>query len=499
MAITVNLDSVDRSDHIDWSSLEVEQNLTDEVDSMRFLYRQGSRAYTPSIGHDVEVYDDATKIFGGKIVSISESVMSGADGLVYEVACADHTYLFDAQLVLNSYENETIEDIIDDIATNYTDGSFTTNNVASTFVIDKIVFNGVTPSDCLKKLASILQYHWYIDPDKDIHFYPMLAETAPFDLEDDTGKFVYRSLTREIEGTQITNSVQVRGGLYDEASTYTDEITVSGNTSKSFNLPFKFANLAIEVNSVAQTVGVDFVDTFASFDVLYNYQNQSIRFNGALSDGDVIEFSGNRKVPVKAIAKDSASIAQFGERAKLIRDNSIEDLAVARKRAQAEILRYKDELTELKFRTYTPGLNVGMSIRLENTARGIDADYIIRRLTFTAADPTSFVYDVELVNTRTQTFQQLLAKLLEPDPQQASDAEVAEPIETDIQTVEISESISLVTAEEDDATIEIAEDIQDDPLGANTEPIWVLANYVPSPWPTDPKRQGLLSVSFKLT
>ncbi len=503
MSITVNIESVDRSDHIDWSSLEIEQNLTDELDVASVLYRQGYRSYIPEVTEEIEINDGATKIFGGQIISISESVMSGAGGLVYEVKCVDHTYAFDAQLVSTTYENETVADIIDDIVTNFTDGSFTTLNVVSTFVIKKIVFNQVEPSRCVKRLAEILQYHWYIDPDKDIHFFPILTESAPFDLTDSSGNYVYRSLIRRLEGSQLANRVIVRGGQYDEASTFTDDITVSGDASLSFTLPYQMANLAISVDTgggfVSKTVGVEFIDDFTSVDVLYNFQNSSIRFETVLSGGDVIRFSGNRKIRVLAIAQDAASIAQFGTRSKLIRDTTIEDLNIARKRAQAEIVRFKDELTEINFTTRTIGLNVGMSMNLNSAERGVNADYIIRKLTFATIDPNTFEYRVNLVNTRSQTFLQLLQSLFEPDPLIADETEVSEVIETDIVTVAITETIDTVTPQEDDFTVTISEDIQDDPLGANVEPIWVLADHIPNPWPTDTKRNGLLNVSMKLT
>lgn len=500
--ITININSIDRSDHIDWSSVDVRQNLTHQVDTLRFRYFKGDRAYTPAITDEIEVYDDATKIFGGQIVNIDESVSSGAGGLVYNIDCIDHTYEFDSELVAEVYESQTVEQIIAHIVANYTDGSFTINNVVSTFLIDKVVFNQVEPSKCLKRLAKALNYYWYIDPDKDVHFFPILSESAPFEITDDNGNTVYKTMVRKMEGSQIANRCVVRGGLYNEASTFTDEITVSGSTSLSFTLPYRMANLAIRLNTgagfVSKTVGTEFLNDFTSADVLYNYQDSSIRFETALADGDIIEFSGNRKVRVISVAEDSASIAQFGRRSKILRDNTIEDLALARKRAQAEIQRFKDAMTDLTFRTRQSGLNAGMTVHIESALRGIDVDYIISSVNFRTIDPNTFEYNIVLVNTISVKFQELLAMLLEPDAQLDDETEVSETIQTDIEIISITESIALVEAVKDVEEVTISETITNDPLGAGVAPVWVLAPYTPSPYPTDTKRPGRLDISMEL-
>lgn len=563
--ITVNINSTDRSDHIEWPSLSVTQNLTQLVDTAQFRYNKWNKSYIPEVGDDIEIYDDSTKVFGGQIISIDEGVATGAGGLTYDIKCVDHTYEFDSQLVAKAYEGNTVKEIIDDIVTTFTDGSFTTTNVVSEYEIDKIVFNQLEPSKCLKRLAKALNYYWYIDEDKDIHFFPILSESAPFDLEDDNGNMIYKSLKRMIDGSQIANYCVVRGGLYDEDTTYSDYLTVSGNETSSFSLSYQMANLEILLDDESvtdtmeggtttttvkatghglnvgdfvknitrsdairevlttpdadtftvaavtgqasgdtfsifqeQSVGLEFVDDYTSDDVLYDYQQGTIRWENPLADGDLIRFTGNRKIQVLAVAEDPTSVAQFGQRSKIIRDNSIEDLALARKRAQAEIQRFKDTMDQITFKTRVSGLRAGMTVNLNSTDRGIDVDYIISSLTFSTIDPETFEYSAKMVNTLSVTFDELLALLMEPDTQLDDETEVSEIIKTDIQVVAITETITNVTPQEDEETVTINETITKDPLGAGVEPTWVIGIYTPSPYPTDTKRQGLLNVSMKL-
>ena len=67
--IQIKINTIDRSDHIIWNSVNVKQNLTSQVDTARFKYRKyGSRTYVPDSGDEVEIYDGTTKIFGGVII-----------------------------------------------------------------------------------------------------------------------------------------------------------------------------------------------------------------------------------------------------------------------------------------------------------------------------------------------------------------------------------------------------------------------------------------------
>jgi len=502
MSISITIDSTDRSNLIKWDSLSVEQNITNLVDKALFSYRKyGSRSYVPQVGQEVIIYDGSSKIFAGTIQNINEYVESGGGGVVYDIECVDWTYEFDSEMVAESYENMTIKEIIEDIVDNYAP-SFTYNNVSSDFLIEKIVFNQVYPSRCLKRLADILgNYDYYIDEDKDIHFFFKEDNTAPYNLQDDSGNYVYKSLSRKIDGSQIANFVKVRGGEAD-GDTFTDVITVKGNDTKSFNLPKKFNNLTIELDTgggyVNQTIGIEGEDSFSTVDILYSYDDKTFRFNSALADNDKIRFSGNPRIKIIAVAGDSASIAEFGKKHKLIRDNTIEDKDTARRRAIGELNVYANEIENSKFKTYTSGLRAGMNIKLTSTIRNADTDLIIKKLKARPRDINSFVYEVELVSTRKYELTELLKSLLEPDPLQAEDNEVAERIELDAQTVTIEELIEVINAQEIDEDVKIIEDITKDPLGAGVEPEWVLAEYIPSPYPTDPKRVGLLDNSLKL-
>ena len=496
MSIIVKINTIDKTNQIEQGSLEVTQRLTSQVDTASFNIRKaGAKTVIPAYDDDIEVWDGATKIFGGKVITVQSSPVAGASGIFYTVSCVDHIYQMDKILASKTYSSQTIEAIIADLISTYAPG-FTVNGVSSTFNIDKIVFNQVPLSVCLIRLASVVQYDWYVDEDKDVHFFPKHINTAPFGITDINGNYIYRTLKRLSDGSQIVNTVKVRGGEYDGDS-FTDSITVSGNISKTFKLPYRFSNLTVKLNTVLQDVGIDFIDDFTSDDVLYNFQEQTIRFENALSDGDLIEFTGNPKIPVFAISEDPVSIGLYGVIEKLVRDTSLESNAVARRRANAELFAFSEPIIDSKFTTYTAGLRTGMLINVDSDIQNFDDDLLIKQVNFFMRDHDTFAYDIQLISTKRFDFISLLQKIIQPDPRPGDEAETSEAIFTDTQEINIAEEINIVSAVDDEQTVTTSENYIIDPLGAGVNADYVLSPSTPS-GQADTKRPGRLDISFAL-
>lgn len=497
--IQILINSVDVTNQISQGSINVVLRLTHQVDTASFnVLKAGSKTLEPAYGDDVEIYDGSSKIFGGTILSVTLTPVSNVEGSFFAVQCVDHTYEMDKILAAKTYENMTVEDIIADLLSSYTTG-FTSTNTSSTFVIEKIVFNQMPISACIKRLADILNYDWYVDQDKDVHFFDRYGNPAPFSVTDDNGNFIPQTLKRVSDGSEVVNRVKVRGGEYNGVL-FSDKITVSGNNSKSFKLPYRFANLTITLDTgggpVAKTVGVDFIDDFTTKNVLYNFQEQTFRFENNLANGNIIAFSGNPKVPVFSVSEDPVSIEQYGTIEKLIRDDSIESNVIARRRASAELYAYSEPITDVKFLTNTSGLRAGQLINIQSAAQGINDDLIIKQVTFKMKGHDSFEYAVDLVSTRRYDFVTLLQKIIAPDPRASDAQEVSEQIFTDTQIVTVQEQTEFVAAFDDTTQqVQAQENYMLNPLGAGVNATYVLAPYTPT-GQTDTKRPGRIGISF---
>lgn len=495
--ITVKINNIDRSSLINWRSLKVMKKLTSEVDELSFEILKQKDSYIPEIADEIEVYEGGNKIFGGKIVNIEEDLKE-IEGGYFKIEAQDYSYDLAGKLVAKSYTNQTGKEIIEDLISEFSP-SFTTTNVVCPENIAKIVFNQVPINDCLTRLSKIVGYEWYVDANKDIHFFKRFSLVAPFNLTDTNGNYVYRTLKRNIDGTQIVNQVKVRGGMGTETNLYEDVITVKGDDTMAFVLPYKFAGLSVWLDTgggyVEQTVGIDNIDDFTSHDVLYNYQMDSIRFETALADGDLIKFSGYKKYPVMAIVSDDSSIGAIGLREKLILDNTIENQDTARERAFLELELSKDKITDCDFKTYQSGLETGMRISLSSDKRDIEEmDYIITKIVFLTRTPEEFEYQIKVSTARKMGLTEFLKELARRgDSYKEDDNEVAEIIKTDMSNFQIEESIEAIGANENSEELEIDELIQD----SEEEPTWVLSPYTPTSI-NDTKRAGRLNRSMKL-
>lgn len=405
MSLVITIGGSDKSDYIELSSIRKTDAINSNPDVLEFKIRQaGTKNYKPSLNDEVIMTRSGTKIFGGVITRIKQTV-EGAKNIAYLITCNDYVKYLNRQLVTNRYEGDTVEDIITDIVASYSSG-FTVNNVDCPIEIDSVAFNRLKIGDCIQKLADLVSYSWYVDYDKDIHFFPKNNETAPFNLTDDSGNYIYESLEHLEDLSQIRNKILVEGGEVEG-----EERTITRDGSEVsdegvLDLQYKFAEKpTVLVNSVAQTIGVDFLDDDASYDAMWSYQQKYLRWTSGNepTGGDTIEVTGNPLYPIVVNVPNPDSINSFGVYEHTIKDKTIRSQNEALERAFAEIEAYANSLVEGTFRTNTDGLRSGMIINIQSTIRNIDEDVLIQRVVFRPVTPDGSrnIYEVRYATLKT--------------------------------------------------------------------------------------------------
>lgn len=141
--------------------------------------------------------------------------------------------------------------------------AFTRNNC---FYADQIVnyqaFNYVYVSIALQKMAELFQWQWYLDENKDIHFYESMTEAADFNISDTLGNHIPTTLKMVTIGDQLRNSVFLRGGEY-EAAVETEQLGRQADGANKFiNLAYKYSNYTLTVGGIAKAVGLDNLNDF---------------------------------------------------------------------------------------------------------------------------------------------------------------------------------------------------------------------------------------------
>lgn len=497
MNLTVTVASTDRTNYISWPSFVKEDVINNQVDTLSFETKKyGSKTWKPAVGDEIQVVDGSDKIFAGVIVRVEETI----EGMLlkYRVECKDWTHYLDKALVIERYEDKTISEIITDINTNYLSGlGFTLNNVNCDIEIKSIAFNRLTVSRCLQLLAEQTNHYWYVDYDKDIHFFAKLNENAPFDLTDTNGNYVFNSLKIIDDLSQIRNRVFVEGGEI-EGSSRTSDHTGDGN-QLLFPTEYKFAKKpTVTVNSVSQDVGVDFLDQEADHDCFWSYQEKYIRFKTAPGNGLAVVITGTPLYPVVSQVQDDDSIDEYGEYEHSFKDKKISSEEEARQYGNSQLEAFASKIIEAQFDTYESGLRSGQTINIQSDIRSLDTDFLIQRVTLQMRTPTEGVWIVELATIKTvKGIIEFLQGLLSDREIKIDDDVVLKKNYIDSQNVDVTEEVSQHTPYEDYQGVDVDEDISKDPLGAGVEFTWVLAPHVPSGH-TDTDREGRLDISMKV-
>ncbi len=433
--VHLTIAGVDKTRSIVLNSIKVENILTNKRDTLSFTIRNHTGdTYVPNMGAEVNLNDTENTLFGGVITSI-ESEAQAFGVIEHKIECQDFTRLLDHKLVPDTFQNQTVDQIITSLKNSYFPSGFTITNVNAPVEIKYIAFKYKPLAKCIEELAKAINYDWYVDYNKDLHFFAKESVSAPFSITDSNGNAYYDSLIIRQDNSQLRNSIIVRGGEYLGSQLTVDILTNGVDTH--FPLPYRFADFGAHLTGEILSVGVDNLDQADDYDALYNFQEKIIKFKTAdtPTTGKTLKVSGKPYLPVIVKYTDPVSVAATmsaeggdGIYEYLIEDKSIASKEGARQRAQAEIYAYAQTLTEGEFMTEEDGLRAGMAINIQSTTRGINETFIINKVIFTQFSKDTWLYKVSLITTRTMDLIDVLQKLLldstkkiEIDPNEVSD------------------------------------------------------------------------------
>lgn len=279
--------------------------------------------------------------------------------------------------------------------------------------INEISFNRISIVEVLTLLAKKLNYFWYVDYDRDLHFFPKYGELAPFNLTDTSNNFVYDSLEVETDFSQIRNKIIVRGG--EAVSNARTQLLSGTGDSKAFPLAYKFSGIpTVLVDSVPVTVGVNGFDADENFDALWDYNQKSLEFkDGSIPPAgtDNISVTGTPLLPVLVYVNDLPSQGSYGLIEHVVEDKRLLSRDDAIAFGKAELEAYSQPLNSVSFDTYTQGLRSGQVITINCPSREINDSLIIDSVTMHLDAETLPVWRVRATSFRTSRFTQMIQEL----------------------------------------------------------------------------------------
>jgi hypothetical protein len=191
---------------------------------------------------------DGTRIFGGYITHTMLSSVADTGGIRVQIQCVDYVRLFDRNLVNKTYTSMTDKAIIEDIVATYCQGfGITTTNVIEGVTVDQINFNYIQPSQALRRIADLTGRNWYIDYTKDIHYFPLTTNVAPFNITDASSSvlttYISDSMATSPSGTIKNDAAYVSPSyvrLTPASNSKNGQLEYSNALGSSFTFEFDF-------------------------------------------------------------------------------------------------------------------------------------------------------------------------------------------------------------------------------------------------------------------
>ncbi|MDI3341834.1 MAG: hypothetical protein QJR03_15010 [Sphaerobacter sp.] len=313
MALRLLLNGTDYTSWTEIESLEASDSLTTATNTCRFrLVIRSGQVAAPIPGAEIkwqvgDAVNGWRNVFAGVLARITESIVA-PDSLAYDCECTDYLPWFNRHLVAEDYPSQGADDIVRAIVTNYANQgmapgyTFSANHVETAPVVPTQQFAYVSPGDAIGQLAQLLSWLWYIDYDRDVHFFGLEGEPAPLpggvlDCTLGAGNLAIGDLTVTSDMTQLKNRVFVMGYKVRSTVTITDTFTGDGQTTTFYlseEPSHNLGDITVTVGGVAYVPKRDIADGQPGNDpagnfAYFNYGQHSVRFTTAPANGAAIQ------------------------------------------------------------------------------------------------------------------------------------------------------------------------------------------------------------------
>lgn len=281
MAITVLIRTVDRSEDIDFQSINIQDSMQTVGDNCEFTVRASDLDYAPKVGNEVIISDGSTKIFGGIITEVERSMGEGNDVTAYNCSVTDYTFMLNRRYLNKVYDTASnprvstgdkndhgmLEQILYDLRqsaigdTPIGDYYYNTfyNNIDAvlddglTYAIQigptvrRQIFQRVAPSEAISTLAQRTGHVWWIDFDKRIVFRPSTSVWSDFlpivngnfGLHVETDFTNFYDLSVEDSLTGIGTKAIIKNAIIRSSATKTETFPATDAKAASEGITYK--------------------------------------------------------------------------------------------------------------------------------------------------------------------------------------------------------------------------------------------------------------------
>lgn len=296
----------------------------------------------------ISIYKDSNLKYNGIILNQTDEEVFPIKKS--SLSCVDWSFIFSRRVVAEKYTTADSTQgrpdlILIDIVSKYAP-EFTTNNIrqaTETSIIQQdevLSFPYIYLLDAFKKVLNHLSdWHWYVDPSKDVHFFKGYETDGVTFGPDEQGKYNFNinSLRVSYKGEQTANRVWIVGAKRS-APNFIEQYFTGDGKQRYFSLAYEPNYTEIYVDGVLKKSKLEINDD-GNQDFLINKKDKIIY----IPDNISTPFTGEIKVKYKPTIQvvdyfeNPASIATYGLIEKVIKDRDIADRLSARKIGKAEI------------------------------------------------------------------------------------------------------------------------------------------------------------------
>ena len=475
------------------SSVEVNDSATDLVPTFSIVLPNTKGAYTSyfSLDENVQVSLDTGS---GYVLSLNGYIDSIDSQQFGKIILGGKGYMgkLQAPITNDVYDSKEVSWIITDATSGLgrylTQYGITTTNVsvtATTLASQK--FLGISVFDAVKQLADIVGYDYWVDTSKDLHFAAKSAASSGVNLVYGVDVIKYEYITDYKEnynsitvyGAQVLNKASTGGAATE---TYVNNAALKGDGTKTVFVLNKRPKALVQVFQDAANPPTTV--KYEGKDYAVDYGLGSIAFTIAPPNNDYIFVWYDYELPIIAKKQDSAAIAAYGLKEKVVNDRTIltqsqaTDIAVgylALNSSEKELIR-----VTVPGKTGA-GLSTGKTVNLSIPRAGIEGvDYAIMERRF---DLSQGSYKCELVLASSDISSTTFLKYLLGQINQLKAAQVTNTVQ-DVQqapeTLKLTIAVTAYTRDLGNATTNYSFKLGQARLGARAgttaDPQWRLGD-----------------------
>lgn len=349
-------------------------------------------------------YDDTTYIWGGIIKTVDISKVS-PNRAIYSVKAEDFTALTERPLIIRSYENKTIAEIINSLITTYfSDYGITEGTNTISTVIKLITFNYEYGDNVLNQLKNFGNFQWNVNKDKVLSFTKIVDITSTTTLTDEL------SLSKSLSADNYRNTQYAKGKKKRTIYLTEQEMTPKPDgKSREFFAKYPIAEQPlIETNTngagwVERTVGVRGLQTAKDFYWSYNDTQISQDENGTvLTDAnptdDDIRISYYGLIPLLVVSEKTSEVTEHGKVENYIYNQHLETSIDAKNYVTTLLDKYANDADQISFTIREKTYSVGEQIPIIDSVLNISGNFLAESCTWTPRGLNGINYNYKVLD-----------------------------------------------------------------------------------------------------